>query len=65
MATLVERKTGYTMLGKLRNRTSRGMTQRLRRLIRRAPRSFKTMTADNGTEFHDYRAVERTTGVRF
>ena len=65
VATLVERKTGYTMLGKLRNRTSRGMTERLRRLIRRAPRSFKTMTADNGTEFHDYRAVERTTGLRF
>ena len=65
VATLVERKTGFTMLGKLRNRTSRGMTQRLRRLIRRAPHTFKTMTADNGTEFHDYRAVERTTGLRF
>lgn len=65
VATLVERKTGFAMLGKLENRTSRGMTQRLRRLIRRAPRAFKTMTADNGTEFHDYRAVERTTGLRF
>jgi IS30 family transposase len=65
VATLVERKTGYAMLGKLRNRTSRGMTRRLRRLIRRAPDKFKTATADNGTEFHDYRAVERTTGLRF
>ena len=49
VATLVERKTGFTMLGKLRNRTSQGMTRRLRRLIRRAPRAFKTLTADNGT----------------
>lgn len=65
VATLVERKTGFTMLGKLRNRTSRGMTQRLRRLIRRAPRAFRTITADNGTEFHDYPALERATGLRF
>ena len=65
IATLVERKTGFTMLGKLRNRTSRGMTRRLRRLIRRAPHAFQTITADNGTEFHDYPAVERTTGLRF
>ena len=65
VATLVERKTGFTMLGRLRNRTSRGMTQRLRWLMRRAPQSFKTVTADNGTEFHDYRAVEATTGARF
>jgi transposase, IS30 family len=65
VATLVERKTGFTMLGKLRDRTSRGMTRRLRRLIRRAPRSFKTMTADNGTEFHDYAALERTTPLTF
>jgi IS30 family transposase len=65
VATLVERKTGFAMLGKLQNRTSRGMTSRLRRLIRRAPDKFKTATADNGTEFHDYRAVERTTALRF
>ncbi len=63
VATLVDRTTGFTMLGKLRNRTSRGMTRRLRRLIQRAPRHFKTLTADNGTEFHDYRALEATTGV--
>ena len=65
VATLVERKTGFTMLGKLRNRTSRGMTQRLRRLVGRAPTAFKTVTADNGTEFHDYRRVERATGLTF
>jgi IS30 family transposase len=65
VATLVERKTGFTMLGTLRNRTSCGMTQRLRHLIRRAPQAFKTLTTDNGTECHDYQAVERTTGLTF
>lgn len=65
VATLVERKTGFAMLGKLRNRTSHGMSRRLRRLIARRPAAFKTMTADNGTEFHDYPAVEAATGTTF
>lgn len=26
---------------------------------------MRTITADNGTEFHDYAALERQTGVRF
>jgi len=30
VATVVERKTGFTMLGKLADRSSRGMTRRLR-----------------------------------
>ena len=63
VATLVERTSGFTMLGKLRHRTSQGMPTRRRRLIRRAPDHFKTLTADNGTEFHDYRALEAATGV--
>ncbi|MDP6579371.1 MAG: IS30 family transposase, partial [Vicinamibacterales bacterium] len=65
VVTVVERKTGFTMLGKLADRSSRGMTRRLRWLIRRAPGQFQTVTADNGSEFHDYAAVEATTGVTF
>jgi IS30 family transposase len=65
VATLVERTTGYAMLGKLHNRTSWGMARRLCRLIRRAPQSFKTLTADNGTEFHDYAVVEAATTALF
>ena len=65
VATVVERKTGFAMLGKLADRSSRGMTRRLRWLIRRAPHRFETVTADNGSEFHDYAAVEATTGVTF
>jgi transposase, IS30 family len=35
------------------------------RLLRRHPQQFKTVTADNGTEFHDYSEIERATGVAF
>jgi IS30 family transposase len=65
VATLVERKTGFTMLGKLPDRCKLSMSKRLRSLIRREQASFKTITADNGTEFHDYEAVEHTTGAKF
>jgi IS30 family transposase len=65
VVTLVERKTGYAFVGKLADRTQHGMSRRLRRLITRAPASFQTITSDNGTEFHDYRAVEDQTGVTF
>ena len=65
VATLVERKTGFTLLGKLRDRCKLSMSKRLRSLIRREQACFKTITADNGTEFHDYESVEGTVGVRF
>jgi IS30 family transposase len=65
VATMVERKTGYAMIGKLADRSMHGMSKRLTMLIRRAPERFKTLTSDNGTEFHDYASVEQATGVRF
>ena len=63
VATLGERKSGFTMLGKLCNRSSRGMSRRGRMLVRRAPHHCTTLTADNGTEFHDYGAIDIATGV--
>ena len=65
VASLVERKTGFTMIGKLADRSKLGMSKRLNSLILREPEGFKTITADNGTEFHDYTSVEATTGVKF
>ena len=41
------------------------MTKRTVQLIRRHEDQFLTITADNGTEFHDYRAIERRAGVKF
>ena len=64
VATLVERKTGLVLIGKLADRTARGLSRRLTRLIRGAGH-VETVTADNGTEFHDYQRVERLTGAAF
>src|SRR5437899_7929060 len=65
LVTLVDRKTGYVVIGKLRARTKEHTNQRTLRLMRRHPRRFKTITADNGTEFHDYAQIERATGIAF
>jgi IS30 family transposase len=65
LITLVDRKTGYLLIGKLRARTKEHTNQRTIRLLRRHPQRFKTITADNGTEFHDYEQIERTTGTAF
>ena len=63
--SLVERKTGYVVLGKLRARTTEAVNQRPTALIRAQPRRVRTITADNGTEFHGYAAIEQTTPARF
>lgn len=63
--SLVERKTGYVVLGKLGRRTSAQVNRRARRLIRRQLHPVQTITVDNGTEFHEYAALERATAARF
>jgi len=63
--TLVERKTGYLVLGQLRQRTTTAVTQRATQMIRREARPVRTITVDNGTEFHDYAAIEQQTAARF
>lgn len=65
VVTLVERVTGYTLVGKLRNRTKEEFNRRVIELIRRMPWAFKTITADNGTEFHGYKGIEEATNVLF
>lgn len=65
VATLVERKTGYVMIGKLPDRSKLCLSKKLNSLIRREPGLVKTITSDNGTEFHDYKTVEHTSNVTF
>ncbi len=45
----MRRKSGYTQIG----------------MIRRHPQLFKSITADNGTEFHGYADIEHATDVPF
>jgi IS30 family transposase len=63
--SLVERKTGYVVLGKLSARSTGEVTRRASHLLTRERRRVRTVTADNGTEFHGYAAIEAATGARF
>ncbi len=62
--TLVERKTGYAIIKKLKARTMHEVTRAASRAIRRHCRKFKTITFDNGTEFHDYARLEQRFPVK-
>lgn len=63
IVTLLERATGYVVIGKLASRNMDEATRRTIQLIRKHPGKFKTITADNGTEFHAYEKIEKATGV--
>jgi len=63
--TLVERKTGYLLIGKLTTRTAAEANRALLELIARHPGKVRTITADNGTEFHWYGQIEAVHEVKF
>ena len=63
--TLVERVTGYVVIKKLIARTMEQASTALARAIIGLGRRVRTITLDNGTEFHDYKSVERQLGVKF
>lgn len=69
VVSLVERFTGLTLIGKLPNLSAPELNKRLLRLIRRFERQhgrcFRTITADNGTEFHSFQEVERKAQLEF
>ena len=65
IVTLVERKSGYTVIGKLKARTTAELNRRAIKLIRRETRKVKTVTADNGTEFHQYETIEKKADTTF
>lgn len=65
IVTLVERVTKFTLIGKLRNRTAKEFNRRVINLIEQHAHLFKTITADNGTELHSYKKIEKATGVKF
>lgn len=62
--TLVERKSGFVIVGKLAQRTGALVNARAERLIQSQPRPVRTLTVDNGTEFHSYAALERRIATR-
>jgi IS30 family transposase len=62
--TFVERKSGFVAVPKPR-RTGAHVNHRAHRLITAQPRPVRTLTVDNGTEFHSYAALERRIATRF
>ena len=65
IVTLLERKTGYVMIGKLPDKSTASLNKKTIRLINRDPAKFKTITADNGTEFHQYKKIEARCRAKF
>ncbi len=63
LLTLVERKSGFTLIRKLHARNMAEVTEAATVVIGRMRARFKTLTFDNGTEFHDYETLERRFGV--
>ena len=65
IVSLVDRKTGYLKIGKLTARTTEQTAWRTIALIKQSGFPFRSITADNGTEFHAYKDIEKATGVKF
>lgn len=65
VVTLVERKTRYTLVGKLESKTKEQTNLRTIKLIKPISEAFKTITADNGTEFHGFSKIEKTCDLEF
>ena len=57
--TLVDRKTGYTAIEKMSARTKEQTNAAMKRAIHKLCCPVKTITLDNGTEFHGFQAIER------
>jgi transposase, IS30 family len=58
--TLVDRKTGYTAIEKMTARTKEQANAAMSRAITKLRCPIKTITLDNGTEFHGFAEIERT-----
>lgn len=58
IVTLVERKTGFLIIKKIKARTVEEVNKACIEAIREHEKNFRTITFDNGTEFHGYKKLE-------
>ncbi len=65
IVTLLERKTGYVLIGKAKDKSIASVNKRIISMINGSGLIFKTITADNGTEFHGYEKLEQLCRVKF
>jgi IS30 family transposase len=63
VVTVVERKTGLVRIGPIRRATKELTLERTVKLLWPERQRVKTITADNGTEFHSYQELESILGT--
>ena len=64
VATHVERKSRYLLVGRMDDKSAESMNATTQQLFRKIPMSKrKTMTFDNGKEFAGFKALEKAVGV--
>jgi IS30 family transposase len=63
--TIVERKSGLVRIGKLARLGAQETLHRATALLRREPHPVRTITSDNGSEFHIYKQLEQRLGTKF
>jgi IS30 family transposase len=63
VVTVVERKSGYLHVGPLPRATVEHTNARTIQLLSSEPHPVRTLTSDNGVEFHGYRELEQALGV--
>ena len=65
VVTAVERKSGLVRIGKLAGATADATLRRLVALLKDEPHPLRSLTSDNGTEFHAYKQIEQQLNTRF
>ena len=63
VVTVVERKSGLTRMGKLPTAGSQETLNRTSEILSGEPHPVRTITADNGSEFHCYKQLEARLGT--
>lgn len=65
VVTLVERKSGFLRVGPLLRPTVEQTNARIIELLRSEPHPLRTLTSDNGVEFHGYQQIEQALDLTF
>ena len=64
IATLVERKTGYLVAGKMPDGKASSLNRAVKRVFSVIPKEYrKTLALDNGVEFAKHESLERSLGI--
>ena len=65
MVTLTERKSRFTLLGKVSRRTARAVRKQVCRLLLPVKDKTHTLTSDHGKEFADHEQIAQTLELKF